>query len=128
MATENEMLGLVTTGLEAVVSLMVRSSNGSFDTLDFIVDTGFTGTLSLSGTVISRLGLQQVQRTSIQLADGSHQICPVYLLEVEWDGVWQPRRVIDIGGETLIGVGMLVRNTLCITYVPGGSVSITPLP
>jgi predicted aspartyl protease len=51
------MQGYVNENYEAMISVAVKNGN-SFKSIDAVIDTGFTGFLSLPTAIITELGLQ----------------------------------------------------------------------
>jgi clan AA aspartic protease len=120
--------GLVNSRLEPMVVLRVRGPSGT--ELDFytLVDTGFTGSLSLPSAAVSALGLVRQFTGRAVLADGSTCQFDVYKAEVAWDALWIPVSVSVFGDETLLGMTLLANHELRIKIRPGNVVEITPLP
>ena len=61
-------------GLQAWVTIEVAGSDEVFRTTDVVVDTGFTGWLTLPETVIERMGLDLYGRRPAVLANGETTI------------------------------------------------------
>ena len=119
--------GTVTNALEAVVRLRVHGPTGAAD-IDAVVDTGYDGFLALPPDVVARLGLPRQSSVRVVYADGSHSWCGIYTAEVEWDGVLMDTSVTAVGGDPLLGMGLLYGHDLHVQAVPGGVVEIRPTP
>ncbi|MCE2501875.1 MAG: hypothetical protein J4G13_13585 [Dehalococcoidia bacterium] len=78
-------------GLEPWLIIPVEDANGELHHIDVIVDTAFTGCLTLPEAVISRLGLvrQGVQQATV--ASGEVEGFDYYAARMLWHG--QLRRV-----------------------------------
>lgn len=63
--------GQVTGDLEAVVRVMVVGSDERQEFVDAVLDTGFTGSLTLPPSRVAALGLLWSMRQQSILADGS---------------------------------------------------------
>jgi clan AA aspartic protease len=113
--------------LEAVLTLRLRNSIGAEVELDAVVDTGFTGSLTMPATVAASLGLAKRSGGSAVLADGARVRFETFGAEVEWGG-WRGVVVSAIGGETLIGMELLAGSEFRVEVVEGGIVEIKPLP
>jgi predicted aspartyl protease len=113
---------------EAIVSLRVRTSGGTECDVDLIIDTAFTGTLTLPPVLISSLNLAFRNQVDVRLGDGTMCQFDTYDAEVEWDGVWVPLVVTEIDADPLLGMGLLAGHEVFIEFVPGGVVDITKLP
>ncbi len=64
------MTGKVSSELEALVSLDLIGPDGVALRIDAVLDTGFSGFLSLPFADVERLGLSFEQRQAFQLAGG----------------------------------------------------------
>ena len=120
--------GVVNANQEATISLIVGGSNGRQQKFEAIIDTGFTGFLTLSPALIQALGLAWLCRQPGVLADGSVEVFDVYIATVTWDG--QPRtvEVEAANAEPLVGMSLLDRHSLQIDVLTGGAVNIAALP
>jgi clan AA aspartic protease len=119
--------GSVSPSREAWIRLSVRGPGGIEVVIDAVIDTGFTGTLTLPPGTISVLGLRSQGQERGQLADGSEALFPVYEAAVLWEG--QPRNVplYEADAVPLVGMSLLYGSELRIQVTDGGDVSITPL-
>jgi predicted aspartyl protease len=61
-------------GLEAAIPLVVRGIMGQETSVEAIVDTGYTGELSLRASDVTALGLLQSGEAETTLADGTVRI------------------------------------------------------
>jgi len=119
--------GAVNTNREATVRLLVRGPDRQEETIEAVVDTGFTGYLTLPSSLISFLGLMWLGRQQGILGDGSIQQFDVYTATVMWDN---RLRTIEIdAAETipLIGMSLLYGHELRIQAVENGQVTIEAL-
>jgi hypothetical protein len=62
------------------------------------------------------------------LADGSVRQFEIFAAEVAWVGGWRPVLISAVGAEALLGMRLLADHELQVAVVPGGVVTITPLP
>jgi clan AA aspartic protease len=120
--------GMVNANREATIRLMVLSPQGHQQEIEAIIDTGFTGFLTLPPLLVATLGLTWLCRQPGILADGRVEYFDVYVTTVIWDG--QPRtvEVEAVDTEPLVGMSLLEHHALRIDVLNGGSVSITALP
>ena len=120
--------GNVNSDLEALVRLTMTGRGSRQRQVDAVVDTGFTGYLTLRPATITALQLTWLGREQGTLADGSVDLFDVYRASVIWDG--QPRLVeveaADV--DALVGMALLERHSLTIEVRSGGTVSIKLLP
>ncbi len=120
--------GVVNARVEATIRLRLRASDGSELDVEALIDSGFTGSLTLPAAVIAALGLAHQSDGRAVLADGSVQRLDIYAAEVEWDGSRRSVMVAAVGDEALVGMRLLAGHELRIVVVPGGVVEITPMP
>jgi predicted aspartyl protease len=120
--------GVVNASQEAVVRLRERGPGGVESEVDAIVDSGYTGSLTLPAAGVAALGLVRQSGGGVTLADGSVQQIDYYPVEVAWGRGWQSVLVSAVGDEELVGMRLLSGHQLRVEVVPGGVVEITPLP
>ncbi len=93
--------------------------------VDAIVDTGFTGFLTLPLAVVRSLALPLLGSTPVVLADGSAAVLEVYEAFVVWHGSPRPVECLVAEGAPLLGMTLLRGSELRIQVVEGGAVGIT---
>ncbi|NJM48993.1 MAG: clan AA aspartic protease [Alkalinema sp. RU_4_3] len=89
-----------------------------------VIDTGFTGSLTLPQSVIEDLELAWVTQQEAFLGDGSRKTFDVYRATVIWDG---QLRIIEINASDtapLVGMALLEGFELRVQAYEGGSVAI----
>jgi predicted aspartyl protease len=74
--------GSVNTNREAVISLVVNGPSGQVQEIEAVIDTGFTGSLTLPSVVIGFLELSWLGRGETMLGDGSFHPVDVYAATV----------------------------------------------
>jgi clan AA aspartic protease len=116
--------GSVTSGREAVVRLKVQGTGGQEQEVSVIIDTGFTGWLTLPRSVINHLKLPWLTKGRALLANGQLETFDVHVGTLLWDG--QPLRVmIDaVDSDPLLGMSLLQNCELHIQNIDGGNVTI----
>jgi len=92
--------GVVNAQHEALVRLKMRGPGGIESDVDFIVDSGFTASLTLPRGVVTALGLPRHSGSNAVLADGIVRQFDVFAAEVEWDGTWRRVFVSVIDAES----------------------------
>jgi clan AA aspartic protease len=120
--------GAVNARHEAVVRLRLRGPGGTETDVDAVIDTGYSGALTLPAAAVTTLGLLRQSGGQAALADGSIRQFDIYAVEVAWDGGWRPVLVSAVGNEVLLGMRLLAGHELRIAATPGGAVEIAPLP
>ena len=119
--------GVVNSRREAVIRLKVRGPGGVEAVVDAIIDTGYSGVMALPAALCMTLGLPQRAGVTAVLADGSSRRVASYEAEVEWGGGWRPIAASGVGGEALLGMGLLAGHELRVQVIVGGAVSVSSL-
>lgn len=122
------IVGNVNTKREAVVQLAVFSENQQRQGIKAIIDTGYTGFLTLPSAIITTLSLTWYMQQEGILGDGSLCMFNVYEASVIWDGQIRTIEVNESEADPLVGMGLLEGYELKIQAVAGGLVTITALP
>jgi clan AA aspartic protease len=120
------MQGYVNENYEAIISVAVKNGS-SFKAIDAVIDTGFTGFLSLPTAIIMELELQWSYRDRATLGDGSETIFDVYNAEILWNGQLREIEVDSAETEPLLGMGLLKGYRLQVDTIEGGLVTIQTL-
>jgi len=85
--------------------------------LEVWVDTGFTGELVLSQTLVNDLGLTQSAMVAASLADGSQSFLATFSCFIDWFGQSREIEVVANQGHfPLLGVGLLLGRRLVLDY------------
>ena len=92
---------------EPLVRLAVRGDRGSERQIEAVVDTGYTGWLTLPRAIITELGLPWRTVGRGILADGSVSVFDVYQGKVLWDGRVRPVFVDEFDATPLVGMALL---------------------
>ncbi|MBI4605262.1 MAG: clan AA aspartic protease [Planctomycetes bacterium] len=120
--------GVVNARHEAIIPLTVVGMGSQRQAIDAVVDTGFTGFLTLPSALISSLNLPWLCRQSGMLADGTVANFDVYVVTIVWDGRPRTIEVEEANCDPLVGMGLLRDHRLRIDVAVGGGVSIQVLP
>jgi clan AA aspartic protease len=120
--------GSVTSRKEITVPIQVRDITGSTFDIEPIVDTGFSGALTLPSAAIASLQLQLKSRTRTVMANGSVQTANIFVGTVVWDGRDRLVLVHEMDCHPLIGIKLLEDHQLRASIQPGGLVEIEELP
>ncbi len=118
--------------LEAWVEISVADSSGNLHTLQAVVDTGFTGCLTLPTDFLERLGLRSVATLPTSLADGSENDYRYYNGDILWHDRLHRISIIaldaDPDPDPLIGTQLLTGCRLTVEFRDGGDVEIQEPP
>ena len=71
---------------EARIRLKVKGRRGREQEVEAVIDSGFTGALTLPPALIATLGLRWRSVDRATLADGSTCVFQVYVGKIMWDG------------------------------------------
>jgi clan AA aspartic protease len=119
----------VTTGkvvnLHALLPVTLIHAEGRFQ-VEFVIDTGFTGFLSLPLSAVERLDLPYAFEQPADLADGTTIVIPVHDARIQWQDQELTVRVLATGNRPLLGTAMLAGEELHAQFIEGGMVSVTP--
>jgi clan AA aspartic protease len=118
--------GLVNQSCEAILPIVVKN-NTTTQLVDTVIDTGFSGFLTLPSDIISALGLSWEGRDVATLGDGTSCTFEVYIAEVIWDGQYREVYINESETIPLIGMRLLRGYDLHIQAIEGGSVTIEAL-
>ena len=105
-----------------------KSTGKSSRTVNAVVDTGYTGSLSLPPTAVRSLGMRFFGKRRAELADGRVVTFDVYAGSVIWDGRPLAVEIDESPCDPLIGMKLLEGFELNIRVTRNGSVSIRRLP
>ena len=83
------MQGVVNQIREATISLVVGNANRQNQLINAVIDTGYTGFLSLPREIIFNLNLPWTGIDRGTLGDGSEVTFEVYAATIIWDGQYQ---------------------------------------
>ncbi len=116
-------------GGEAVLQVFVYDPGrgGAHAAVEAVLDTGFTGHLTLPAETVGTLALPELGSEELVLADGSTEIASVHRATVEWHGRSRTVPALAVGGEPLLGMAMLAGSRLTMDATPGGDVLIEEL-
>lgn len=120
--------GVVRDGREPVVRLVLIGAAGQMEEIEAVVDTGFTGELTLPSSVTVLLGLQYPTFQPAVLADGTAVRLRTYPLDILWDGTRRDVSAMEAENVPLIGMALLEGYRLTIDALDGGPVTIEPIP
>jgi clan AA aspartic protease len=119
--------GAVNELLDASVSCALNRPDGRPLQIEAILDTGFSGFLTLPLSVIESLRLTWVYRQQGMLADGRLHTFDVYAVSIAWDGSERVIEVEEVNIDPLIGMSLLADYRLTVEVRAGGNVQIERL-
>lgn len=118
------MHGIVSPSCEATLSLVVSNSNRQTQLIEAVIDTGYTGFLSLPREIIVALNLTWTGIERGTLGDGSEATFAVYAGTIIWNGQYRNIPINEAETDPLVRMGLLYGYDLYIRAVEGGNVTI----
>ena len=112
---------------EPLIRLTIRGDRGRKQEIEAVVDSGYTGWLTLPPAVIASLNLQWRSFGRGVLADGSVSLFDVYHGKVEWDGRVRSAFVDEFDATPLVGMALLTGYELKVQVRARGKVTIKRL-
>ncbi len=116
--------GRVDARRQARVSLEIRGNDGRIRSIEAVIDTGFSGYLTLPPAVIRRLGLEVDSQTNVILADNVPGRLNVSKGQILWHDRLRTIPFLAARGVPLLGMRLLAGSQLNIQVRPGGEVVI----
>lgn len=113
---------------EARVQLIVEGPQAQWQEIEGVIDTGYTGALSLPPALIAALALRWQSFDRGILADGSECHFDVYDAKIVWDGKERRVMVDEADTDPLIGMALLRGYELKMQVRSRGKVTIKRLP
>lgn len=113
---------------EPLIRLTVRGARGRRQEIEAIVDSGYTGWLTLPPPVIAALNLSWQTFGRGVLADGSVSTFDVYQAKLLWDGRVRRVFVDEFNATPLVGMALLRGYEYRMQVRARGQVTITRLP
>jgi len=112
---------------EALIRLRVRGLGGRQEEIEAVVDSGYTGWLTLPPTMVSALRLRWLTVSRGVLADGSTSEFDVYQAKVVWDARIREVFVDVFDAIPLVGMSLLRGYEYKMQVRERGKVTIKPL-
>lgn len=111
-------------GLQAQMSVLVRLEDKSDIEIEFVIDTGFEGFLTLPPDLVAKLSLPYIAKIQANLADNSKTTTNAHAIKIVWNGTEREVIVLAMGRRPLLGTGLLVDYHLSIDFYEGGTVLV----
>ena len=121
------IMGSVNSRREAIIQFAVLGKNNQRQAIKAVIDTGYTGFLTLPSGIIRTLGLTWYMQEEGILGDGSLCMFNVFEATVIWDGQIKSIEINESETDPLVGMGLLEGYELNIQGFAGGLVTIKPL-
>ncbi len=121
------MRGRVNAHREAIVRLQAYGRYNARRGITAIIDTGYSGSLTLPPAVIRSLGLRRLGRSPVELGDGRVVSFDFYAGVVAWGGRRVAIEIDEARTAPLIGMALLDGHELNIHVQRDGVVNIARL-
>ena len=119
--------GKVTGDQQALVTVDIMDGDDLLQPIEVILDTGFTGYLTLPTDSIQELGLPSVGRRTFELANGELFEFEAYLAAVSWHGRLSDALVLKSDSAPLLGMTLLWGSRVTVDALTDGQVTIEEL-
>ena len=112
-----ELRGKVTVGNEAVVEVEFQPSG---QIIEFLLDTGFNGSLCVPRNILEKLNLKVEEETFFDGIGGHSEAIDIAFAEINWFDIFSDVSVLVNDGEDfLLGTQLLTNKELYINYKTG---------
>jgi clan AA aspartic protease len=115
-------------GGKATVPVIFRLPEQPDFSLDFVIDTGFNGYLTLPPQAVNAMNLPPRASTPATLADGSQVLFSIHLATIIWDNLEKIVPILASGNKPLLGTAMMKGYHLEIDFEDNGLVSLEKIP
>ena len=109
---------------EAVVALSLQGPEGQAQDIEAVIDTGYSGFLTLPTALVTELGLPFAYMGQAYLANDAEVDFDVHYVTVHWDDQLRGIEADATGSTPLVGMLLLDRYNLNIEVERGGRVVI----
>jgi clan AA aspartic protease len=113
---------------EARIRLKIKGRRRREQEVEVVIDSGFTGALTLPPALIATLGLRWRSVDRATLADGRTCVFQVYVGKLLWDGKIRSILIAEADADPLVGMRLLRGHELKMQVRAGGKVTIKRLP
>lgn len=110
--------------LHALMNVVFRLPNHPDLSLEFVVDTGFSGELTLPPAAVAAMALPFVYDQAVTLANDSDVEIPVHQAKILWRGSERLVHVFATGNRPLLGTALLAGCELLAQFADNGLVTI----
>ena len=114
-------------GLQAAVEITFFLPDGNVIALEFVIDTGFAGALTLPPVAVAAMGLPYENEIKTNLADDSQSVANAHRGIILWHGQTVSVPVLAMGRRPLLGTALLKNYELNAQFKLNGRVEINDL-
>lgn len=116
--------GFVNASHEALVTLVLHGPTGQTREVNAVIDTDYSGSLTLPPELIAELELPYVFSGKATLADDSEVGFRVHRVTALWDSRLRHIEADAVGSTPLVGMALLRAHSLYVEVADGGRVII----
>ena len=119
--------GRVSPDEQALITVEVHGNGGRSESVEAVIDTGFTGHLTLPADTIGRLGLSPAGQNEFELANGALFEFQRYIGSVIWHGCPHEVYILESECDPLLGMTLLWGSRITMDATTGGKIAIKEL-
>ena len=119
--------GRVSSAREIIVPLELGKGDGRFEAIEAVLDTGYSGSLTLPSHIVGCLGLEQISRINVTLGDNVHRRLNARRGFLIWHDRLRAIPVLEASGPPLLGMRLLAGCQLTAQIRNEGDVLIEEL-
>ena len=127
MTSSRSMEGRCNDTLDLILELHVINDQRQAVVVDAVIDTGFSGAVSVPADVVNQLDLLFARQVVGYLADGSTTIVELYFARLLCGTRMVETEIAAAGTQALIGVQFLAGQRLTADFEINGSVYLQPI-
>ena len=110
---------------EPRLTITILDNRGIAVPIEAVIDTGFTGYMTLPIEIVSALGLERTRERIMRLADGSARRFRAYSAKVMWHGNTITISAPAMPGKPLIGMSLMLGSDVAMRVRENGPVTVS---
>ena len=110
--------------LDPLVTVEILNGDGQHHPVEALLDTGFSGYLTLPPDAVACLGLKHAKYTSVTMANGQEIQASIHMGAVKWLGRIREIEIVATDSPSLLGMSLLAGCKITIRAHPGGEILI----
>lgn len=118
------IVGRVNAFKEAIIPLQIRGTSGRFQNAEAVIDTGYSGEITVTPYIVEQLHLPFRELRSYELGDGELVEFAIHDAVIMWDEEEREIGALVTNGGVMVGMSRLTGYTLFIDAIDGGEVRI----
>lgn len=110
----------------AMLPVVFRLTGQPEFSIEFVIDTGFTGSLTLPPDAVTAMGLPWLTERTANVADNRDVLVAVYAATILWHDALRTVPVLALGRRPFLGTALLDGGYLGVEFIESGPVAVTP--